>query len=111
MTGATDYLSDGHRTIAISNGSSWLSKITGTGCSLGSVVASYVGVHKEDKLLAALAGILHYEIAAERAAERSEVRGPGSFISAFLDELYIVGQEVKEGKEVGLLQLAKLQSC
>jgi thiamine-phosphate diphosphorylase / hydroxyethylthiazole kinase len=95
MTGSTDYLSDGERTVAIGNGSHWLGKITGSGCALGSVIAGYVAVHRQDKFLAALAGILHYEIAAERAQE--QCRGPGSFIPAFLDELYLLGQQIKQG--------------
>lgn len=92
MTGATDYLSDGIRTVAISNGSSLLGKITGSGCSLGSVVTSYLAVHRDDKFTAALAGVLHYEIAAERAEKNSSCRGPGTFIPAFLDELHSLGQ-------------------
>ncbi|EXJ82693.1 hypothetical protein A1O3_06507 [Capronia epimyces CBS 606.96] len=101
MTGKTDYLSDGARTVAIENGSHWLGKITGSGCALGSVIASYVAVHRQDKFLAALAGILHYEIAAERAEARQDCRGPGSFIPAFLDELYLLGEEVKQGRGIG----------
>ena len=96
MTGATDYLSDGDRTVAISNGSHWLGKITGSGCALGAVIAGYVAVYRQDKFLAALAGILHYEIAAERA--EVNCKGPGTFIPVFLDELCLLGQEVKQGK-------------
>ncbi|KAK5078802.1 thiamine biosynthetic bifunctional enzyme [Lithohypha guttulata] len=96
MTGATDFLSDGERTLAISNGSSLLGKVTGSGCALGSVIVSYLALQKgTDKLVAALAGILHYELAAERAAKQSSCRGPGSFIPTFLDELYLLGQDVK----------------
>jgi hypothetical protein len=52
-----------------------------------------------DKFMAALAGILHYEIAAERA-ERN-CTGPGTFIPAFLDQLYALGQEVALDVEKG----------
>lgn len=95
MTGSTDYLSDGERTLSIGNGSHWLGKITGSGCALGSVIASYVAVHREDKYQAVLTAILHYEIAAERAEGKCD--GPGSFIPAFLDGLYTLGQEAKSG--------------
>lgn len=91
MTGATDYLSDGTRTLTISNGHPLLGKITGSGCALGSTIASYLAVHKEDKLLATLAGILHYEIAAEMAGQ--DANGPGTFIPAFLDQLYLISQD------------------
>jgi thiamine-phosphate diphosphorylase / hydroxyethylthiazole kinase len=86
LTGKTDYLSDGHRTYAITNGSHYLSLITGSGCALGAVIASYLAVYKEDKLLAVLAGVLHYEIASEMASLHT--KGPGTFIPAFLDALY-----------------------
>lgn len=107
MTGATDYLSDGERTLGISNGSHWLGRITGSGCALGSTIASYVALYREDKFLAALTAILHYELAAERAEKRC--RGPGSFIPAFLDELYLFGQEVKAGDYKTLEQDARLE--
>lgn len=110
MTGATDILSDGERTYGISNGSEWLGKITGSGCALGSVLTSYLAVHRDDKLLAALAGILHYEIAAERAAERDEVNGPGSFIPSFLDELYNLRKTLVEDGEIHLDRRAKIEA-
>lgn len=106
MTGAVDYLSDGSRTVAISNGSSLLGKITGSGCSLGSVVASYLAVRRDDKFIAALAGVLHYEIAAERAESSPSCKGPGTFIPAFLDELYMLGRDLDS---LDLANLAKVE--
>ncbi|KIW25203.1 hydroxyethylthiazole kinase [Cladophialophora immunda] len=99
MTGKTDYLSDGTRTVAIHNGSRWLGKITGSGCALGAVIASYLAVHPEDKFLAALAGILHFELAAESAGEYCS--GPGTFIPAFLDALNQLGQEMLGQEGIG----------
>ncbi|OAP54778.1 hydroxyethylthiazole kinase [Fonsecaea erecta] len=92
MTGKTDYLSDGTRTVAIRNGSNWLSKITGSGCALGAVIASYLAVHRDDKFLAALAGILHFELAAEEA--EGFCGGPGTFIPRFLDQLSRMGRDL-----------------
>ena len=97
MTGSTDYLSDGNRTFAITNGHQYLGNITGSGCTLGTTIAAYLAVEREDPLLAAMSGILHYEIAAERAARRSGVMGPGTFVPAFLDELYQVRYETVVG--------------
>ncbi|TKA79354.1 hypothetical protein B0A49_01001 [Cryomyces minteri] len=99
MTGSTDYLSDGARTVAIRNGHAILGAVTGTGCTLGTTIAAFVAVHREDKLLAALTGILMYEIAAERAAERDDVRGPGTFVPAFLDELFAIRGEAARGAD------------
>ncbi|KAF2171911.1 hypothetical protein M409DRAFT_50525 [Zasmidium cellare ATCC 36951] len=97
MTGGTDIISDGERTVTISNGHEYLGEITGSGCTLGTTIASVMAVEREDKLLAAVAGILMYEIAAERAAERADVKGPGTFVPAFIDELYGVRQQSTNG--------------
>jgi thiamine-phosphate diphosphorylase / hydroxyethylthiazole kinase len=109
MTGSTDFLSDGVRTIAISNGTPLLAQITGSGCALGSIIASYVSVHREDKLLAALAAILHYEIAAQRVVARYSVIGPGTFVPAFLDELSLIKQESMDGNYEWCLAAAKIE--
>jgi thiamine-phosphate diphosphorylase/hydroxyethylthiazole kinase len=95
MTGSTDVLSDGERTLLISNGHEYLGEITGSGCTLGTTIASVLAVEREDKLLGALAGILLYEIAAERAAEKAQ--GPGSFVPAFIDALYHLREASKKG--------------
>ncbi|KAK5714347.1 thiamine biosynthetic bifunctional enzyme [Elasticomyces elasticus] len=97
MTGATDVVSDGERTLTISNGHKYLGEITGSGCTLGTTIASVMAVERDDKLLAAVAGILMYEIAAERAGVREDVKGPGTFVPAFIDELYRVRQECVNG--------------
>ncbi|KAF2270302.1 TMP-TENI-domain-containing protein [Lojkania enalia] len=88
MTGATDVISDGDRTYAISNGHRYLGMITGSGCTVGTTLAAYMAAKPQDKLMAAVAGILHYEIGAERAARRDDVKGPGTFVPAFVDELF-----------------------
>ena len=90
MTGKIDYISDGDRTLRILNGHPFLGKITGSGCTLGTTIAAFLAVHKEDKLLAALAGILMFEIAAEQAARQKDVNGPGTFVPAFLDQLSLI---------------------
>lgn len=90
MTGVIDYVSDGKRTFAIRNGHELLGRITGSGCVLGTTLSAMLAVHREDKIIAAIAGLLHYEIAAEVAAEREDVKGPGTFIPALIDELYCI---------------------
>jgi thiamine-phosphate diphosphorylase/hydroxyethylthiazole kinase len=88
MTGKRDFVSDGELVVTVDNGHEYLGMVTGTGCVLATTVSAMVAVSpKEDRLLAVLAGILLFEIAAEVAAARPEVRGPGTFVPAFVDEL------------------------
>lgn len=94
MTGATDIISDGVRTYAISNGHKYLGLITGSGCTLGTTLSAYLAANPGDKLHAAVAGLLHYEIAAEYAAQRESVQGPGTFVPVFIDELWNYGEGV-----------------
>jgi thiamine-phosphate diphosphorylase/hydroxyethylthiazole kinase len=108
MTGSTDVISDGVRTYAVRNGHDYLGRITGSGCTLGTTLSAYMAANPEDKLRAAVAGLLHYEVAAERAAERADVKGPGTFVPAFIDELYNFSVAVAEGKE-DLSSVAKVE--
>ncbi|EKG10928.1 Hydroxyethylthiazole kinase [Macrophomina phaseolina MS6] len=108
MTGAVDVLSDGSTTLAIRNGHEYLGAITGSGCTLGTTIAAFLAAAKGEKLVAALAAVLMYEIAAERAAAREDVKGPGTFVPAFLDELYRIKKETTEGDSVWL-EAAKVE--
>jgi thiamine-phosphate diphosphorylase/hydroxyethylthiazole kinase len=109
MTGATDYISDGERTFAIKNGHELLGRITGSGCVLGTTISLMLAVSRTDKLLAALAGLLHYEIAAEIAAEREDVKGPGTFIPALIDELYNI-QKATQANDTTWIERAKVEA-
>jgi thiamine-phosphate diphosphorylase/hydroxyethylthiazole kinase len=110
MTGAIDIVSDGARTLVIQNGHEYLGNITGSGCTLGTTIAAFVATYKEDKMLAAIAGMLIYEIAAERAAVRDDVRGPGTFVPALLDELYAI-RKMAENDDVSWIESAKVRYC
>jgi thiamine-phosphate diphosphorylase/hydroxyethylthiazole kinase len=51
-----------------------------------------------------------FEIAAENAAAaKDRVRGPGSFIPAFLDELYAIREAALKGYESWFVGRAKVQ--
>ncbi|KAJ5084109.1 hypothetical protein NUU61_008688 [Penicillium alfredii] len=109
LTGATDYVSDGERVIAVDNGHPYLGQVTGTGCAIGTISGCFLTAHRSDKLLAVLSGILMYEIAAENAAAKEYVRGPGSFVPAFLDELYVIRTAAGKGDDSWFAGRAKIQ--
>ncbi|CCT66192.1 related to thiamine-phosphate diphosphorylase / hydroxyethylthiazole kinase [Fusarium fujikuroi] len=109
LTGATDLVSDGTRTIAISNGHPYLGEVTGTGCTLGTTVSAMVAAYGADPLLATVAATVMFGLAAELAAARNEVRGPGSFVPTFLDELYSIRMSTAKG-DLRWLNLAKVKA-
>ncbi|KAL7901035.1 Hydroxyethylthiazole kinase family domain-containing protein [Trichoderma sp. SZMC 28014] len=109
LTGKTDVVSDASRTFRVDNGHELLGQVTGTGCTLGTTVSAMVAAFRSDVLVAALAGLVLFEIAAERAAVRDDVRGPGTFVPAFIDELSAVRKETAEGN-VAWLAKARIEA-
>lgn len=107
MTGKTDIVSDGERVFRIDNGHEYLGMVTGTGCVLGTTVSAMMAVSPADKLAAVIAGILHLEIAAEVAAVRADVQGPGTFVPAFIDELLRIRKATAD-QDLSWLQRAKV---
>ena len=83
VSGETDVLTDGRSTVRLSNGVALLTKVTGVGCALGSLMAAYASV--ASPLVAAAAATSHLNIAGEDAARIGT--GPGSFAVGLLDAL------------------------
>lgn len=50
-----------------------------------------------------------YEIAAENAASKDHVHGPGSFVPAFLDELYAIHRASDQGEYSWVSGRAKVE--
>lgn len=86
ITGKEDVITDGTDVRIITGGHALLTKVTGAGCLLNSVLGAFAAV-ESNLLLAGTAGLAFYGAAASRAAERTADLGPGSFQIAFLDEL------------------------
>ncbi|KAH9855176.1 Hydroxyethylthiazole kinase [Lenzites betulinus] len=106
LTGVVDYVSDGTTVVRLSNGHPLLGEITGSGCMVGTAVTVFCGgasmaaaakrsdaspedakLVRGDMLVAAIGGVLAVTIASELAAVRSDVKGSGTFLPAFIDEL------------------------
>ncbi|SAL72819.1 hydroxyethylthioazole kinase [Caballeronia arvi] len=87
VTGETDYVTDGRRTIALSNGSPLMTRVTGVGCALSATVAAFVGTAsgRDEFWAATVAAIAYSTIAGELAARDAGL--PGSFAVAYLDRL------------------------
>jgi hydroxyethylthiazole kinase len=83
MSGVSDIVSDGRRTVVINNGNAMMGKISGTGCMVASVVGAFSAVCR-DPVEATTSAFVTMDIAGELAA--SNARGPGSFKVALFDE-------------------------
>jgi hydroxyethylthiazole kinase len=88
VTGATDYVSDGERVIAVSNGHELLATVSGTGCMSTAVTGAFLAVKADAPLEAAAEALVAFGVAGEDAAR--DARGPGTFHAALYDALYIL---------------------
>ncbi|MCG9095592.1 hydroxyethylthiazole kinase [Laribacter hongkongensis] len=84
VTGATDFITDGERVIALAGGHPLLQQVTGTGCSLSALVAAMTAM-TDDPLSGAAVACALMKLAGERAADKAA--GPGSFAVHLLDEI------------------------
>jgi hydroxyethylthiazole kinase len=105
VTGKDDYVSDGTLTYKISNGTSLLTKVTGTGCLLTSIIGAFAAVVK-NPAEAAVAALAYYGVAAETAVAISGPDQPGTFQTELLNQLYqIDADQVESGAVVSVVEL------
>lgn len=83
ISGEVDLVTDGTRVARVRGGSALLTRVTGGGCSLGAVMAAFLGV--VSPFDAAIAASALHAAASERAEAASS--RPGSFAVAFVDAL------------------------
>ena len=86
VTGPVDHVSDGERSISVSNGHELLGTVTGTGCMSTAITGCFLAVRPDDPLEAAAEALVAFGVAGEEAAKKA--KGPGSFHVALYDALY-----------------------
>ena len=85
MTGAVDCITDGFRTVFVSNGHPLMARITGSGCTASALAGAFCGI-ESDALVATAAALVTFGIAGELAAQQHP--SPGNFSTALIDEIY-----------------------
>jgi len=95
VTGKRDYVSDGNEIYGIDNGTSLLSRVTGTGCMVTSIIGAFSAV--APPLEATVSSLVIFGIAAEMA--ENEAPYPGSFHIKLYDWLYRIDGELVEKKK------------
>jgi hydroxyethylthiazole kinase len=98
VTGQEDIVTDGERTFLVKNGHPLMTAVVGTGCMAASVIGTFAAV-ESDMCLAATAGLVCFEIAAELAAENAP--GPAAFKDRLFDSLFqLDGDTVRKRQRV-----------
>ena len=88
ITGEIDIVIQDNKMYELSNGSPLLAKVTGAGCLLGAVIASFLDQDKKVTVDMLIDAISIYNIASEQAEQNSKNNGPGSFMIELLNALY-----------------------
>jgi hydroxyethylthiazole kinase len=96
VTGPTDYVSDGRRMIAVSNGHELLGTVSGTGCMATAVTGSFLAVKPDAPLEASAEALVAFGVAGEDAAQAA--KGPGTFHAALYDALYNLDPETLDDR-------------
>lgn len=84
VTGKTDVIEISDTRLEVTNGDPVMDRVVAMGCALGGLIAA-LSVHAPSPQIAALAALVWFGVAGERAA--ASASGPGSFRPAFIDSL------------------------
>lgn len=87
VTGATDYVTDGTRTLAVEHGHLMMTRVTALGCALTGITGAFLAVEPEPLLASAYALAL-FGLAGELAA--SGAIGPGTLRVRLMDALHVL---------------------
>ncbi len=72
VSGTIDIVTDGNKAIKITGGHPLMTRVTGVGCLLSSVVGAFLAVAMENQLEAAATALTFYKRAGEKAAELAD---------------------------------------
>ena len=95
ITGESDLVTDGRRSLRVAGGHALMPLVTGTGCSASALIGAFHAVDK-DPLSAAATALAFFAVAGETAGAKSA--GPGSFMVHLLDALYSLSPEEVESR-------------
>lgn len=90
ITGKEDIIVQEDKIVKLANGSQMLTKITGAGCLLGGVIASFLNRNLTPSIENVIEAVSIFNIAAEQAEGETSSQGPGSFLTRFVDKLYTI---------------------
>ncbi|MCY6484194.1 hydroxyethylthiazole kinase [Clostridium aestuarii] len=92
VTGAIDIVTDSEKVCLIRNGHAMMSKITGTGCMTGSVIATYCASNKDNIFAVSVMAVTVMGLSGEKAYEKIVEReeGTSSFRTYLIDTVSLM---------------------
>lgn len=93
VTGEVDAICQDGRIHLLNHGTPLLTKVTGGGCLLGAVVASFIYNEIKPSLALLTEAVATYTIAAEHAEQSANGTLPGHFAVNLIDQLYFVQED------------------
>ncbi|WMJ76121.1 MULTISPECIES: hydroxyethylthiazole kinase [unclassified Sedimentibacter] len=99
VTGAIDIVADSHKAFVIKNGHPSMSKITGTGCMLTSIIGAYCGANRDNMLEASAAAVCGMGLSGEMAYRKTKENdgGTSSLRMHLIDYIGKINSEILEG--------------
>ena len=101
ITGAIDLVCNENIAYAIYNGHEMMSSITGTGCQLSALTASFISANPTQLLEATVAAVCTMGLAGEIAHERlTALDGNASYRNYIIDAIYnMMPKQLQEGSQ------------
>ncbi len=95
MTGAIDLISDGKNTAIFRGGSEMMSRITGAGCMLTALTATYCGANPDKCFASAVTAAAVMNVSAQIAEKRVRelMEGTASFRTRLIDSVSMISNE------------------
>ncbi len=99
ITGEMDIISDEETTYLVTNGHSMMSDISGTGCMLSAILATYIGANQSMKVEAATTAVCLMGLAGELAKKSlKEIEGNTTYRDRIMDMIYtMTGEKLESG--------------
>lgn len=107
VTGAIDIVADGKKIYVIRNGHQFMSKISGTGCMLTSIIGAYCGANNDSIVEATAAAVCAMGLSGELAYEKMKKNDDGTSLlrSYLIDFMSKIDAEIlKEGAKIEIRQ-------
>lgn len=107
VTGAIDIVADGKKAYVIRNGHQFMSKISGTGCMLTSIIGAYCGANNDSIVEATAAAVCAMGLSGELAYEKMKKNDDGTSLlrSYLIDFMSKIDAEIlKEGAKIEIRQ-------